>query len=90
MIIEKEGFLLVDIKVIPKSSVNKIEIKEDQIRLKVTAPPVAGEANAAVIDFLSKKLSVPKKDISIQRGQNSRVKMICIKGLKKEAFYAAV
>lgn len=66
---------------------NKIEHDENRIIIKVTAPPVEGKANKAVIDFLSDVLSVRKKDIEIKSGLRSKNKIILIGGLDKDSFY---
>jgi len=86
MITEKEDYLLVDIKVIPRSSLNKIDFNEDEIRLKITAPPVDGEANKAVVDYFSKMLGLTKKSIFIEKGHSSRNKTIKIAGISKLKF----
>ena len=58
----------VKIKLIPRSSKNLIVGKEnDVIRIKVTAPPVGGKANKALIALLSKKLDLPKGNLEIFR-----------------------
>lgn len=50
------------------------------LAIKVNAAPVDGQANRALIAFLSKKLKVPKTNISIISGESNRYKKIKIKG----------
>jgi len=50
------------------------------LKIRLTAPPVDGEANAALIAFLAKTLSLKKADIAIRSGQTSRTKMILLSG----------
>lgn len=50
----------------------------DAIKIKVQARPIDGEANKALIDFLSEMLSIPKTSILIKSGQKSRFKTVCI------------
>ncbi len=52
----------------------------EALKLKLTAPPVDGKANKALIVYLAKLLRVPKSAIEIQRGHKSRAKQICITG----------
>ena len=52
----------------------------DSIKIKVQAQPIDGEANKALIDFLSETLFIPKASISIKSGQKSRFKTVCIEG----------
>jgi len=48
---------------------------------RVRARPVEGEANAALLKLLAKALSVRASALSIQRGGQSRTKMVLIDGL---------
>ncbi len=47
-------------------------------KLKITAPPVDGAANAEIIKIFSKLLNIPKSDIIISSGQASRLKILDI------------
>ena len=47
-------------------------------KLKITAPPVDGAANAEIIKIFSKILNIPKSDIIISSGQASRIKILDI------------
>ncbi|HRN50508.1 MAG TPA: DUF167 domain-containing protein [Anaerolineales bacterium] len=68
------------IRVTPRASRNEIvEILPDNtIKIRLTAPPVDGKANEALIEFLSKVLSVPKARIDIVAGQTGRDKLVTI------------
>ncbi len=50
------------------------------LRIRLTAPPVEGAANQAMIDFLAEILSVRKKDIAIRSGETGRLKILEIAG----------
>jgi len=76
---------IIKIKLIPRSSRNEIIGKEnDVIKMKLTAPPVEGKANRALVQFLAKKLGVPKRDIKIVSGEHSREKSLKINRLSIE------
>ncbi|MEJ2725511.1 MAG: DUF167 domain-containing protein [Deltaproteobacteria bacterium] len=76
---------VLQIKLIPKSSKNQILGKEGPAyRVKVTAPPVEGLANEALIELLAKTLKVPKKDLKILSGQRSRLKLVGVRGLSSD------
>ncbi|UYN91067.1 MAG: YggU family protein [Anaerolineales bacterium] len=68
------------IRVTPRASRNEIvEILPDHtIKIRLTAPPVDGKANEALIDFLSKVLSVAKSRIEIVAGETGRDKLVTI------------
>jgi uncharacterized protein (TIGR00251 family) len=76
---------IINVKLIPRSSRNEIIGKEnDGIKIKLTAPPVDGRANKALVQFLANKLGVPKQDIEIVSGERSRKKSIRINGISTE------
>ncbi|OHD55066.1 MAG: hypothetical protein A2014_05495 [Spirochaetes bacterium GWF1_49_6] len=83
MILEKNGGVTADIKVVPRSKRAAVEVDGENITLRITAPPVDGKANDAVTAGLSSLLGVPKRDISIVRGQTSRNKTVEIRGVGK-------
>ena len=65
----------------PKSSRNEIMGPyRDGIKVKITAAPVEGKANEALIRFLAKELGVSPSCIEITRGQHSREKILKIWG----------
>lgn len=55
------------------------EVIGDQIKLRISAPPVDGKANAHLIKFLASEFSVPQQHVSIIKGESSRQKQISIR-----------
>jgi len=51
------------------------------LRLRVTAPPVAGAANTAVATLLARALGIPASSVSVVRGPQARHKIVKIAGL---------
>jgi len=77
----EEGVIL-DLKVQPRSSKNQlVGSHAGALKIKLTAPPVAGSANKCCCDFLAQLLSVPVRDIDIITGATSRHKRVLVKGL---------
>jgi len=56
------------------------------LRIRLTAPPVEGKANEALIEFVARRLSIPKSCVHIRSGVSSRRKMIQVEGCSKEKF----
>lgn len=54
------------------------------LKVRVRARPVEGEANEALVKLIAKSLGVPKSAVSVQRGGQSRTKMIEVVGLSDE------
>ncbi len=81
--------VLLEILVQPRASRERLgPVHQDRLKLAVHAPPVDGEANAAVIAFLAKALGVPKSAVHIERGESSRRKTIRIDGVTPGAVEA--
>jgi len=65
------------VRVQPGASKNEIVgVQQDALRVRISAPPVEGKANKALIGFLAKELGVKKSQIEIVSGHTSRVKTI--------------
>lgn len=65
----------------PKSSKNEVVGPyRDGIKVKVTAPPVEGKANEALIRFLAKGFGISPSCIEIIKGLHSREKTLRISG----------
>ena len=74
--------VVVDVLVQPRASRAKIGPRHDgRIKIAVTAPPVDGEANAAVIELLAKSLGVARSAVEVIAGASSRRKTIRIAGV---------
>lgn len=69
----------------PKASKNEIIGPHNgALKIKITAPPVDGKANAELIDYLSDCLNIPKRQIEILKGETGRNKSVEILGLSPE------
>lgn len=72
--------LLLWVKVQPKASRDGFaEVLEDAIKLRITAPPVDGKANAHLTAWLAKAFGVAKSAVSIDNGDNQRRKRLRIR-----------
>jgi uncharacterized protein (TIGR00251 family) len=87
----KKGAALA-VRVIPRSSKNEIaEILNDgTIRIRLTAPPVDGKANEALIAFLAEVLDVPRSRLEIVAGETGRDKLVSILGMDAETAHARI
>lgn len=84
---EDKGDILINVKVQPRASKNEVcGIYGDRIKIKLTAPPVEGEANEKLREFLAEKLEINKGRIEIISGHRGRNKLIKVVDVKKERF----
>jgi uncharacterized protein (TIGR00251 family) len=73
------------IKLQPRASKNEIgDSLGDELKIKVTAPPVDAAANQALVELLADKLGCPRGAVRIIRGNTSRHKTIWIAGIGAE------
>lgn len=78
--------ITINIKLIPRSSKNEIIgwQADGRLKIKITAPPVDGQANAALVEFLAKHFRVPKSTIEILRGTTIPEKTVRLHTLDKD------
>ena len=78
---EHAGSVTFDILVQPRASRAKIgPVHDGRLKIAVTAPPVEGEANAAVIELLAKALGVARGAVEVIAGASSRRKPVRVPG----------
>lgn len=76
MIKETSDGLIVNIKISPNSKKNEIINEGEFSKVKITAQPIDGKANKALIEYLSKNFKIPKTSIKILKGETSKEKTI--------------
>jgi uncharacterized protein (TIGR00251 family) len=71
-----------EILVQPRASRTRSVGEHDgRLKIQLAAPPVDGEANAALVAFLAEELDVRKADVAIVRGETGRRKTVRIAGV---------
>lgn len=71
--------LLLSCHLHPKATKDEfVGLHGDSLRIRITAPPIDGRANAHLIKFLAKTFGVTKRDITILSGELGRQKRIKI------------
>ena len=73
---------MIDIRVIPRAPRTRVDgTRGGALLIRLAAPPVDGAANEALIAFLSDALALPRRNIRIVSGDNSRDKRVAIEGV---------
>jgi uncharacterized protein (TIGR00251 family) len=86
--VEADGVML-SVKLQPRASANEIgEPIGNELRMKVTAPPVDSAANEALIRLLAETLDCPRNRIDLVRGNTSRHKLLKLHGISAEVALA--
>jgi len=75
----------ISVRVHPNAARNEVTgVTEGIYQVKLSAPPVKGKANKALIAFLSQLLGVGKSRVDIIKGYTTRNKIVAIDGLSRE------
>lgn len=71
------------VHLVPRAHATEVVGRYDNaIRIRVAAPPVDGAANAELVRFLAERLGVPRRAVTLVRGQRARRKTIAIDGMR--------
>ena len=66
----------VNVRVIPRAKINRVEVQPDgTLRVHTTTAPTDGKATADVVKMLARHYGVPKTSIKLMRGETSRDKV---------------
>lgn len=73
------------VKVQPRARKSAITgVVGDALKLAVTAPPIEGKANQAVIEFFADFFAIPRSSVSIASGETSRNKVVRVSGVSAQ------
>jgi uncharacterized protein (TIGR00251 family) len=85
------GGAVLEVLVQPRASRTRVVGEHDgRIKIQLAAPPVDGEANAALLAFLAEALGVKKADVALLAGEAGRRKRVAVAGRTAEAAAAAL
>ena len=72
----------VSVRVKPRASKNRVVgVKQGALEVAVTAPPVDGLANAALVEFLAELVDRPRSSVRVVSGETARTKILNFAGL---------
>jgi len=79
----------IDVRVIPRArKTESAGVRGGAWLVRLSAPPVEGAANEALIAFLAARLGLPRRALTIVSGERARLKRIAIRGITAEALAA--
>ena len=77
--------VVIPVRVIPRSSRTRVDDWRDgRLLVRLTAAPVEGAANEALIRLLAKELKVPRCAVRIVTGGRAREKHVLVEGVTAE------
>jgi uncharacterized protein (TIGR00251 family) len=75
----------ISVRIQPRASKNGITRMEDgSFKIRLTAPPVDGAANEALVEFLAEALQVSRSAVEIISGHTARDKRISLAGMSRD------
>jgi uncharacterized protein len=75
----------IDLHVQPRASRNEIVgVQGEELKVRLTSPPVEGEANRLCVEFIAKRLGIAKSAVELISGDKSRHKRLLIRGGEAE------
>jgi hypothetical protein len=88
---EGAGGAVLELLVQPRASKSRVVGEHDgRLKILLAAPPVDGEANAALVAFLADALGVKRADVALLAGETGRRKRVRVGGLTAAAVAAAL
>ncbi len=72
--------MIVNVRVVPRAKQTKVVEEAGRLKVYLTAPPVEGKANEALIEALAEHFGVKKRQVRLVRGEKGRDKIIEVGG----------
>lgn len=83
---EDAAGVTIAVQVVPRATRNEVAgVQGDLLKVRITAPPVEGAANEALLAFLAKALGLRRRDVELVSGEHARRKLVRIRGLDAAA-----
>ncbi len=76
--------IIVNLRISPNAKKNEIIKDGDIVKVKITALPIDGKANKALVEFFAKNFKIPKTSIEILKGETSKEKTILFKTMDED------
>ncbi len=77
------------VRLVPRGGADRVEgVVDGMLHARVTAPPIAGAANHALLKLLAAELDVPQRDVRLVAGAGGRTKVVMVDGVGADAILA--
>jgi uncharacterized protein (TIGR00251 family) len=79
------------VRVAPRAAHARIlGVHDGALKVSLTAPPVDGAANEALVRLLAEELGIPKRAVAITHGRTSKLKTVLIAGVSEAQVRALI
>lgn len=87
--VTREGAVRFDVSAKPRAREGRIAgVRDGALVVRLASPPVDGAANDELLSALASALGLPRRDVTLVRGESGRHKQIEVRGLSPEAVRA--
>jgi uncharacterized protein len=91
LVTEADGAITFDVQVVPRASRDRLgPVHGSRLKVQLTAPPVDGAANEALVELLAKALGRRRGDVAIVRGHSGRKKTVRVAGSTRDALLCRI
>jgi len=74
------GDLILRVQIQPRASRDELtSVINSHLKVRITAPPVDGEANDHLLRFMAKQFGLPKKKVILLHGHKGKTKVLCLR-----------
>ena len=78
----REGHVRFEVHATPRARKSALTgVREGVLLVRLAAPPLDGAANEELVAVLARVLLLPKRDVSLVRGESARRKLVEVRGL---------
>jgi len=75
----------------PRASKNEVVgVQGEELKIRLTSPPVEGAANRTCCEYIAKRLGLAKSAVTIEAGESSRHKRLFLPGVSAAEVIAAL
>lgn len=87
----RENGVAIHLLVQPRASRNEVVGPQgEELKIRLTSPPVEGAANRLCCEYLAKRLGLPKSAVTLETGETSRHKRLFVAGVSVSAVLTAL
>jgi uncharacterized protein len=85
------SWIRIEVYVQPRAGKTElVGVHDGRPKIRLAAPPVDGEANAALVEFVARRLNIAKSRVRVVGGLTSRRKVLEVEGVGADAVHEAL